>query len=85
MDQHFDLHKQGLFVIISPDGQFLTDTCSTTGYSAISTFVRKGTGPWAGYEAKGYTVGEFSQVAVVSKTRPAPEEVPVERQEGDAQ
>lgn len=67
MKTHNDFHKQGLYAVKTPSGEIVLESCATTGYSARSEFVRYANKPWSVSEAQGYTIVEFTPVAIVTK------------------
>ncbi len=60
-----DLHTQGLFIVIDPDGQPVFSTAASTAYSARATYVRGSNRPWRVAAEAGCKIVRLKIVEVV--------------------
>ncbi len=61
-----DMHKQGMYVVIAPDGAPITESFATTGYSARAEFCRAHNKLWSKSVTEGFDIAEL---AIVGTTR----------------
>lgn len=65
-----DLHTQGIYCVLDPDGAPLLDTVESTGYSARATFCRTYNKRWSTAQAAGYLIARLDVVEVSSPPLP---------------
>lgn len=65
LDIHFDWHAKGLFCVMTPGGELLTDTASVDAYSARSTFSVNYNKKWSKAMTEGYVIFSFEATAAM--------------------
>jgi hypothetical protein len=70
LPQHSNFHRQGIFAVVSPDGDIDFDTFGSTAHAARANYLRKASHTWSAALEKGSEIHEYESMARVVKEPP---------------